>query len=202
MQKFTIWAACAIMGATAPAAAAVVSNAQSNLANPEFVIGFDEVSVASNALVTDQFTDFGAEFEGLKFSNGFSGRPNTDGALLFDFPIRDAVISFNFAVSDATFALSSNNGTASFESFLNGALVERFTANITGTAAPNNTVGNVFGFSSSLFDEIRFTTSGSSGASFDNLSFNSAPSVVPLPASLPLLLAGFGIFGVLRRWKR
>jgi hypothetical protein len=200
-KSFLLCASVLAFTSTA-ATAATVANAQSNLAGAQVVIGFDEVAVASGAAVTDQFAAFGATFSGLNYSAGFAPRPNTSGALLFRFPITNAGIVFNAAVSDATFALSSNQGRAKFTSFLNGIEVESFSASIAGTAAPGNAVGNVFGFTGSLFDEIRFTTSGSTGASFDNLSFNAAQvAAVPVPASLPLLLAGAGVLAALRRRK-
>lgn len=197
-MKYLLQLTCALGLAAASAQAATVVNSQANLANPEFVIGFDEVALSNGTDVTDQYAAFGATFSGLKFDDGFAPRPNTNGALLFNFPVKDASVTFAAAVSDATFAFSSNQGQGMFTSLLNGVVVESFTASIAGTASPGNTVGNVFGFTGSLFDEIRFTTTGSTGASFDNLSFNSAPPV-PLPASLPLALAAFGGLLALRR---
>lgn len=200
-KNFLLCASVLAFTATS-ATAATVANAQVNLQDAQSVICFDEEAVASGAAVTDQFAAFGASFSGLNYSTGFAPRPNTSGALLFRFPIVDAAVLFSSAVRDATFALSSNRGRATFTSFLNGIEVESFSASIAGTAAPGNTVGNVFGFTGSLFDEIRFTTSGSTGASFDNLSFNAAQvAPVPVPASLPLLLAGAGALAALRRRK-
>lgn len=183
--------------------AATVANGQANIVGADQIIGFDEFDVANGVEVTDEFASLGATFSGLfQSDSGFSPRANTSGALLFRFSTIGATITFNNSVSDATFALSSNAGTGTFTSFLNGTQVETFSASLVNTALPEsnvNRVGNIFGFTGSLFDQITFTTAGSSGASFDNLAFNVAP--VPLPASLPLLLAGAGAMFAVRRRK-
>lgn len=203
MLKSILFAAATAVAATSTAQAVTVSNAPSNLVGADRVIEFDEFTVASGVEVSNEFTSLGAEFTGLlQAASGFSPRANTSGALLFRFGAIAATISFNDAVTDATFALSSNAGSATFTSFLNGLVVESFTASIANTALPLSNsarVDNVFGFTGSLFDQISIATGGSSGASLDNLSFNIAP--VPLPASLPLLLAGAGGLWLLRRRK-
>lgn len=161
-------------------------------------ITFNDAGLTPNEAVTDQFEDEGATFSGLFYSTGFSGRANTDGALLFTFANPASVgIQFGTSVSRAAFALGSNAGSASFSSFLDGVLVESFTASIAGTGLPvadANRQPNVFGFEASLFNEIQFTTAGSTGFSFDNLSFDRVATSVPVPATVVLL--GLGLIGL------
>jgi hypothetical protein len=49
--------------------------------------------------------------------------------------------------------------------------------------------------------EIRGNVTGSAGGSYSGV-LNLAPAPVPLPAALPLLLSGIGLFGVIRQQHR
>lgn len=184
------------------AASAIPITGAPDLPATSSLISFNEAGLPSGTLVTNQFSEEGATFTGLSYSPGFSGRANTDGGLLFTFANPASVgIRFNGSVSTAAFALGSNAGSATFTSFLEGVMVESFTASIANTGVAVSDPGrqpNVFGFESSLFNEVQFTTSGSKGFSFDNLSFDSAVAAVPAPASLALL--GLGLAGI--GWSR
>lgn len=204
MMKSLLAAAAIAVASTGAAQAVTVVNAQTNIANPDVVIGFDEVSVPFLGNVTNQFASFGVEFSGLvHFPFSVSPRANTSGAVLIDTGQVNATISFTQAVSDATFALTSTGGTATFTASLNGSVVETFTASLVNTslsAINPNRVGNVFGFTDIEFDQISFTTVGTALTTLDNLSFN--VSQVPLPASMPLMLSGFGLLVAVRRRRR
>ena len=81
--------------------------------------------------------------------------------------------------------------------FLDGMLVDTFLTDV----APNG--GSFFGFNSiGLFDSVNISGDGMFEV-VDNVSAGvSGAAVVPLPASLPLLLAGFGALGVMRRRRK
>lgn len=69
----------------------------------------------------------------------------------------------------------------------------------TGPAASSSTF---FGIISDVaFTTIGYNLSAGSGSLSDNLTYGSFVPAVPLPASLPLLVAGIGALGVARRRK-
>jgi len=83
----------------------------------------------------------------------------------------------------------SNNKTNSFEVFLNGASVELML--LTNGLGDNNIQTKTF---AGLFDEIKLTLGGSGALS--SLEF----TTVPIPAALPLFIAGFlGMLGLFRK---
>lgn len=185
-------ACVAILGAAFAVQATPIDSAASGLASPDQMITFDEVALFTGETVTNQFAAFGVTFApGFTYFTAVSPRPNFSGAAAISFEGRDQAILFSSDISDLTFAATANFGGGTFASYLDGALVESFDASLDLTA------NNFYGFSGSVFDEVRFTLSGTTAMAIDNLAFNIA--AVPLPASLPLLLAGLGGIVMLRR---
>lgn len=102
-------------------------------------------------------------------------------------------INFTSAVTDAAFAFVSNDQSTTFAAYLGSTLVESFTVNTS-----NN--GRFYGFGSSLFNQIRITSSGSNDAYLiDRLQRRLAPVSVAEPGTLGLLGLGMLALGFVRR---
>jgi hypothetical protein len=186
--------ACAFAFFQSWAFATPVIQGTSGLSSPDVAIDFSEGNLPAGS-VTNQFTSLGATFSPeLSLFLNISGRPNFEGPALLNFTGGPVVIDFSFDLSDATFAFTTNSGTTTFESLLDGVVVENFTS---GSASPVNLApNNFFGFTDSRFNQIRLT-----GPVFalDNLSFNAAEEV-PSPAPLALFLSALALL-VVRRFK-
>ncbi len=125
---------------------------------------------------------------GLEYSN-----VNVDGVIFFDINLADTSITVNFRPSAASLNLASFNGLF-----------------ITDLASlfPALSVSSVVASGISFLDsDVIFTADGFGlnfqGDSFENggsvtVNFASSTAAVPLPAAMPLLLAGLGAIGALR----
>ncbi|MEM6759055.1 MAG: VPLPA-CTERM sorting domain-containing protein [Pseudomonadota bacterium] len=167
---------------------------------------------------TDPFSDFTVTTPaGSSINSGFS--TFTDKFVPNPYVIVNGVENVDIALSFATsiFAFGMDvfepqNSTATFNgcnvgtcvestfqlSFLSGASVVD-----TITFSPDNEILDFIGYTSAVaFDriEIRETIGTNDNEFFGNFVTSTTPvSAVPLPAGLPLLLAGMGVFAVLRR---
>lgn len=176
--------------------AAVIDSSSTGLASPDQLIAFDEVGgLTGGDVVTNQFAGLGVTFSpNLFFITQFSPRDNFTTPALANFgsaPIDPFSILFENDVTDASFAFSSNQGTAVFTALLNGVIQETF-ASSDASFPPL-----YYGFTGIVFDEIRVDVNGNSFALIDNLAYNIAE--IPLPAALPLFLAGIAGLGFARR---
>ncbi len=154
--------------------------------------------------LTNQYAAFGVTFanafidgQGLLFPN-----VNNPGLTNFDttgFPIVNPVsIFFNDVLSEAAFAIVTNQSPpdTTFEAYLNGNLVESFTAP-TDVFNPNN----FFGFTGIAFNEIRVSGGGINNAlAIDNIQLGPQANV-PEPATMAIFggLAVAGIAGYRRK---
>ncbi|MGA9412634.1 MAG: VPLPA-CTERM sorting domain-containing protein [Roseobacter sp.] len=191
------WAAASLtatLGFTT-ANAAVIDNGATGISGADVTIGFDEVALTDGTPVTNQFAGLGVTFsQALTYNNTVSTRPNFSGAA-FSNPAGQAFsILFSQTVSSASAAITANSGGATYTSLLNGVEVEGFSTSL--DLAENN----FYGFTGSLFDEILIDPDGSTTIAMDNLAYTVAP--VPVPAALPLLLAGIGGLGFMARRRR
>lgn len=202
MLKIAAATICTVAAFAGAASAATISNAASGLANPDALVTFDEVPLAQNTSVSNQF-----ESQGLTFSAGVQMHRlnlpflNLFGRNLSNYsPItRTFSIFFVDDVSDATFSMLTHFGRSTLTAKLDGQTVESFSA-YTYLLARNN----FFGFTGLRFDEIEVQAGGFNGAMIlDNVSYNSAPLIPnPVPGSLPLMAGGAIAFGVLRMRRR
>ena len=163
------------LGATNPAAAPLTN--AFGLLTPQTTITFSEVSLAHGDVLTTQFSALGVTFSGLTYdsllipgsglSTPVASKPASPGVFTFD-------IFFTSDVTDAAFQMVGNTGTSTFQAFLDGVLVESFTAFST---VPSTTY---YGFTGILFDQIRVSPCCpvlGAGASIDNLQFTRATTI-------------------------
>ncbi|OAN70839.1 hypothetical protein A8B78_20585 [Jannaschia sp. EhC01] len=194
--------AAAALGATAANATTIVA-ASAGLTAPETIIGFDEVALTTGNTVTDQFAPFGVTFDpGVTYFSSVSTRPNFSGPAVLEFGTVDISIMFSERVSAMSAAMTANFGSMTLTALLNGVVVESFTHSfpLASVVPVGTNPNNFFGFSGIVFDEVVLSPNGSTTVAMDNLAFTLAP--VPLPASLPLLLAGLCGLGLMARRRR
>ncbi len=187
--------AFAVALTVSPATAAVMDSSSTGLAAPGVTIGFEEVALATGTNVTNQFAGLGVTFTpGVTYFTNVSPRPNFSGPAVIDFFGAEVSIKFTQSVTEMAAAMTANSGGATFTSLLNGVIVEMFSSSL------DLSQNNFYGFTNSLFDEVKINPTGSTSVAADNLSFTVA---VPLPASLPLLIGALGgVFALRRRRAR
>lgn len=195
-----------------PAWAALFTS-DTGLASPTTTITFNEVAVAQNAAVTNQFAALGATFTGLFMdpcvANSGNYFPNMSGRALGNFsgcssPAGEHPFSIVFEddVSEAAFVMIGNGGFPSLTALLNGSVVETGL----GAGVTYSTSYNWYGFTGIVFDEIQVNPAvfqNYSTIRIDNLQFVTAPagggSNLPEPATAVLLLFGFGALALMQR---
>ena len=148
--------------------------------------------------MTDQFASLGITFgaPGVSYATSVSGRPNFSGPAVLQFFGGTVSILFSDDIAAMSAAITANSGGMTVTSFLDGAQVETFSWTF-----PNNTVStnqnNFFGFTGSLFDEVRIDLNGNTTIAMDNLFYR-----VATPGTLPLLAIGLGAGLLCRRRRR
>ncbi|GAA6187721.1 VPLPA-CTERM sorting domain-containing protein [Litorivita sp. NS0012-18] len=108
-----------------------------------------------------------------------------------------ATLSFDFDVASISFVYGGNSGVFDITAFdAIGGVLDSFFQASTGSDEPAGPVT----LSGTGIRSIFWQDPGFSFAVLDNITVTTA-APVPLPAGLPLLLAGLGAFGILRRRK-
>ncbi|MFK7870294.1 MAG: VPLPA-CTERM sorting domain-containing protein [Roseobacter sp.] len=161
---------------------------------------------SSNSERYDAGSTFGAGRALFNLENGDlialdEGATGTDfGSPTFTIDFASLVSSFGLRIADT----SSSFVTPVFTFEKNGSQIDQITFTDPYTAATE------FGFADAGgFDRILISTGDSDGYGISSLVVGSAvvtnpndPSVVPLPAGLPLLLSGFALFAGVRRFRK
>jgi hypothetical protein len=177
------------------------------ITSPDITLGFGEVPIRMGTPITDQYAPFGvASMTNLFFNtDGMPiGLPNIGGARLNNFPVNTGPIftpfsmTFTQPLTGVAFAMITNPGISGFDALLDGGLVA--TADAPTDLTSRN---NFFGFTNITFDEIVVRPGGVNNAvAFDNLQLQFAPTAVPEPGTLALLMtAGPGLVLLLRLRK-
>jgi hypothetical protein len=176
----------------APIIASTVSLAGTN------TVTFSEVPLAPNQAVTTQFAAYGVTFAPGTFyydpQPGFFatqavGNYNTNNGAQTS-PSQSSIF-FTSTVSAADFNVLTNPGSTLFEAFLNGSLVESFSA-ITNTT--DQTL--FYGFRNVNFNEIRFGAPANNAVQIDNVQ----TTAVPEPTTIAVF--GLGLLGLIAARRR
>ena len=202
-----ILAICAALAATTLAAeAATISGTGDAGTDPLFAdatfVGFEGTATGSYSQLT--FGDLtidgidGPFRIGSTFAGNYNGRgtvylDNNGGStsgLSFTFATEVSAFAFNFGASDDSWTVTA------FDAI--GNVIETAAAPIVNAS----NAGDYIGISAAGIASFTLTTTGADDYVFvDDIVFNSGASVapVPLPAGLPLLLAGLGGLALTRR---
>ena len=164
---------------------------ETGLTAPEQTITFETLAVPPNQPVTNQLSAFGMTFSNT-FANPDPGDyPNLSGQRIGNFQANisfapDFAIDFAFDLSQVSFALVAARGSATFQAWLDGVLVESATS---ATSATN--ASNFYGFQGIVFDQLRVRADTFDNAFLmDNLQTVAA---IPEPETWALMLAGLGL---------
>jgi hypothetical protein len=197
MRVSRLFAFLACVMLAQPAAATMLAGSSTPIASPDQTIGFDEVALAGGTTVTDQFAGLGITFAapGVSYATSVSPRPNFSGPAVLKFSGGSVSILFSDDIAAMSAAITANSGSMTMTSFLDGSQVETFSWTFPNNTVPTNQ-NNFFGFTGSLFDEVRIDLTGSTTIAMDTLSYR-----VATPGTLPLLAIGLGA-GLLYRRRR
>lgn len=178
-----------------PGRADQIISGGSGITNPEHTVTFSEVSLTSGAVLTNQLAAYGVTFSGAYYDpqNVFFATPSIGNYSLCCGGVHNPVsIIFDAIVTDSAFQFITNSSPpdSTFQAYLQGSLVDSFTAF-------TNFSQDWFGFTGLAFDEIRVSAGGTGGVFLlDNLQFSSN---TPEPAALALLCSGLAGLSIIRR---
>jgi len=181
------------------------------LVAPDTLIDFGDDLYLTGTVITDQFAADGVTFGDGADSNfrytqsDFTDLSRNQGYLSSIITANDpGPIKFSFASGVTAVAMSwrTNEGVTTFGAYLNGTLVEEFTANTDLATGPTD--GSYYGFEGITFDEIRISdvipkdSKKDQAFNLDNLQYN----VVPEPSTMLLLGSGLAGLGWYRRRRK
>jgi hypothetical protein len=204
IQNFLVRCCFAIamigISAHSVSATAITGAPSTGLVSPTVSIDFEAGAIAASTVITTQFAGvtLGDGSNGFIMSTGGAGTgtQNINGRYLdsFNSSLVPGAIKFDGQVSAAGFNLRTNADTTTFTAFLNGVIVESFSA-----STDLDISNNFFGFTGIIFDEIQFDMAivGQQGFNLDNLEF----VTVPEPSSIALFGLGLIGLGAMRRRK-
>lgn len=197
-----LFAGALALAASAAQAVPIISSS-TGLAAPATTITFDEVALAQNTPLTNQFAAFGVTFSpGVTWyspQTGFGHVQGNDGGN-FTFngdssfaPLR---MSFGNLQTGVAFAMAANGQQYLFEALLANAVVESF------QTAVNVSSNDYYGFQGIAFDGIRLSNLQNNFYVFDNIQLSAGGAGVPEPETWSLMIVGFGMAGAMVRRRR
>ena len=190
-----MFAACV---ATSAQAGTIIAST-TGLASPVSTITFDEIVLAQNTAVTNQYAGLGVSFSSLAYYSPQTGFGNVQGNDVGNFSfaggpdINPMTLTFTSLQSDVAFAIASNSTNYLFEAKLGGNLVDSFQSIVDTSSA------DYFGFTGLSFDSITITSLGPDRWVLDNIQLGSALTGVPEPATIALFGAGLAGLAARRR---
>jgi hypothetical protein len=195
--------AVAVFGPVGLAHADDIIASSTGIASPTQTITFEEIVLAMNSSVTNQYASLGVTFSPSVFYSPETGFGNVQGHDIGNFngtgggPINPVTMSFSTPQTAAAFSFEADTTPYLFQALLGGVVVDSFSA-IVSFGSTND----YYGFSSDVFDSIRITSTGTGGGPFwvaDNIQTGAAAAAVPEPTTLFLLGSGLVVLARLRR---
>lgn len=185
--KFAHMLAVAVWAGAGVAQATSLHNG-SGLGVPHQTLDFEGVVLVANQPVTTQFASAGANFLNAFANPDQRSYPNFSGNRLGDFRAGiggTGLFTVDFATdqTEVAFAIISAPGTATFQAFLKGNLVEFFTGS-TSTSDPNN----FYGFQGIAMDRLTVHVQSS-----DNVFLLDNLQTIPVPEPQAGLLLAVGL---------
>ena len=187
------------------------------LAAPDHTVTFNEVVLAQNTAVTNQFAAYGVTFSGVFYDGNPTPLPLPSGEYVGGFSghavsnfisfgsgggtVNPFSIFFSADIDEFAFLVVANTSLTTFRLLNDGVEVESHSLITTGSF---NQISHAIGFTGVTFDQIEMT-SGSPTLRFDTLQFSTATTdsdPIPEPSSGLLLAAGLIGWGGFRRRRR
>jgi hypothetical protein len=192
MRKIVFLLGCIFTGAVN---ATPISGDASGLTSPGTLLTFDEVVLATDASVTNEYSAYGVTFSGLFYDSSCcieiwdpdGASPYLGNITTSTSNYRSWSILFSQDQTEAAFTMASNTATHILSAYLDNTLVESFSV--------NGSSWGYYGFTGIVFDELRMQAN--QAMLIDNLQFSTTP--IPEPASIALLGLGLAGIGYSRR---
>jgi len=173
------------------------------IASPTQTINFEEIVLAMNSSLTNQYASLGVTFSPNVFYSPQTGFGNVQGHDIGNFtfagggPVNPVTMSFSTLHTAAAFSFDADGTPYLFQALLGGVVVDSFSANVS-----SGSTSDYYGFSSDVFDSIRITQTGTGGGPFwvaDNIKTGAAATAVAEPTTLFLLGSGLVVLARLSR---
>ncbi len=189
MKKVLLCSLVLILSFTGNVAATSITN-NFGLSSPAITITFDEFSIPTNTVITNQYDTLGVNFSPNLFQGIDNASPNMSGGAMINYinPVAPFSILFNADQTEAAFAMVTNPTSTTFSAYLDGAFVESFSSATDGVGT-----NNYYGFTGIIFDEIGVNVGGDHIMVLDSLQFHNNS---PIPEPATMLLFGLGLLGL------